>query len=378
MSSKASRGIGSILQHLQISESMKVVQQSGPGGPESLVVDPIYLRPEPKDKEILIEVAYSAVNRLDILQRKGSLPVPKNASPILGLEVTGTVYKLGPKCSGKWKEGDRVMALVNGGGYAEYATVNEDHVMAIPEDMSFKKAAAIPEVWLTAYQLLHMIAKVSRGDIVLIHAGGSGVGTAAVQLAAMAGAKPIVTAGSQEKIDKAIKLGAVAGINYKKEEFDVKIYELTKGKGANIILDCIGSSYWAKNLEALAMDGKWVLYGLLGGPNVKGNILGGLLKKRATLSATTLRTRSDEYKADLVEQFTKNVLPMFSRTGKTKLKAVVDRVFHLDDIQEAHRYVELNKNIGKVLLQVKPSENEPALEEDRDESVVTQSGHGEL
>ncbi|XP_071818529.1 quinone oxidoreductase PIG3-like isoform X2 [Apostichopus japonicus] len=352
---------------LMESSAMKAVQQANPGDADTLFIDGVHPRPEPKDREIVIEVFNSAVNRLDILQRKGALPVPKGASPIIGLEVSGRVHKLGPKCSDKWKEDDRVMALVNGGGYAEYTTVDEDHVMAIPDHMTFTEAAAVPEVWLTAYQLLHLI-------------GGSGVGTAAVQLVVSAGAHAIVTAGSQEKIDKALSLGATAGVNYKVEEFHEKVAELTEGKGVNIILDCVGSSYWSKNLEALAMDGRWVLYGLLGGPNVKGNFLGGLLRKRATLSATTLRTRTDQYKAHLIEEFTANALPLFGRSEQSQLKVVVDKVFPLASIQEAHQYVEGSKNIGKVVLEIKRDEGEVPPEADCDENVVTEeaAAHSDL
>lgn len=360
------------------SSAMKAVQQANPGGPDTLFIDPVYPRPEPKEREIVIEVFNSAVNRLDILQRKGALQVPKGASPVIGLEVSGKVNKLGPKCSAKWKEDDRVMALVNGGGYAEYVTVDEDHVMAIPDHLTFPEAAAIPEVWLTAYQLLHLIGKVSEGEYVLIHAGGSGVGTAAIQLVVSAGAHAIVTAGSQAKLDKALSLGALAAINYKTEQFPQRVKEVTKDHGVDIILDCVGSPYWAKNLEALAMDGRWVLYGLLGGPNVNGNILGSLLKKRATLYTTTLRTRSDQYKAHLLEEFTANALPLLGGNEQSQLKVVLDTVFPLSDIQEAHRYVEQNKNIGKVVLEIK-SEEEVPPEADREESVVTEDGsHSEL
>ncbi|PIK51516.1 putative quinone oxidoreductase PIG3 [Apostichopus japonicus] len=312
---------------LMESSAMKAVQQANPGDADTLFIDGVHPRPEPKDREIVIEVFNSAVNRLDILQRKGALPVPKGASPIIGLEVSGRVHKLGPKCSDKWKE-----------------------------------------------------AKVSEGEYVLIHAGGSGVGTAAVQLVVSAGAHAIVTAGSQEKIDKALSLGATAGVNYKVEEFHEKVAELTEGKGVNIILDCVGSSYWSKNLEALAMDGRWVLYGLLGGPYVKGNFLGGLLRKRATLSATTLRTRTDQYKAHLIEEFTANALPLFGRSEQSQLKVVVDKVFPLASIQEAHQYVEGSKNIGKVVLEIKRDEGEVPPEADCDENVVTEeaAAHSDL
>ncbi|XP_071800736.1 quinone oxidoreductase PIG3-like isoform X1 [Asterias amurensis] len=338
--------------------TMKAPQFDECGGPEKLYIGDV-ARPEPGDDEILVKVFSSAINRADTLQLAGSYKPPPGANPILGLEAAGEVVGLGAGCS-KWKLGDRVALLAPGGGNAEYVVVNEGHVMPIPSHVTMEEAGGLPEVWLTAYQLLHFVGHVKRGDRVLIHGGGSGVGTAAVQLVCLAGAEPIVTAGTKEKLDMAKSLGAVAGFNYKEVDFAEKVLEFTENKGVNLILDCVGGSHWEKNLRTIATEGTWVVYGLLGGASVEGAILGGLLRKRATIVGTTLRPRSIQYKTDLVRAFTENALPYFG----TKLKTVTDRVFSLDEIADAYRHMLANKNIGKILLRVhqeKPSTDHSEL-----------------
>ncbi|XP_038078865.1 quinone oxidoreductase PIG3-like isoform X2 [Patiria miniata] len=343
-------------QPLQVSSSlgdtesmatMKAVSFDEPGGPEKLYIAEVK-RPEPGQGEVLVKVYASAINRADTLQLGGSYNPPPGASEILGLEAAGEVVQLGPGCSSKWKQGDRVAALVAGGGNAEFVLAHEGHLMPMPSHMTMLEAAGIPEVWLTAYQLLHFVGHVKAGDRVLIHAGGSGVGTAAIQLVRLAGAEAIVTAGTQAKLDMAQELGAVAGFNYKQVDFADKVLEFTQNKGVDLILDCVGGSYGEKNLRVIAMEGTWVLYGLMGGVNVDGPILGGILRKRVTLVGTTLRTRSVEYKTDLVEAFTNNALPHFG----TRLKPITDRVFPLEEIVDAHKYMAANKNIGKIVLKV--------------------------
>ncbi|XP_022082012.1 quinone oxidoreductase PIG3-like isoform X2 [Acanthaster planci] len=326
--------------------SMKAVRFDEYGGPEKLYIGEVE-SPIPGQGEVLLKVFATAINRADTLQLAGSYNPPPGASPILGLEATGEVVQLGPGCS-KWKLGDRVAALLPGGGNAEYAVAHEGHLIPVPGHMTVKDAASVPEVWLTAYQLLHFVGHVKGGDRVLIHAGGSGVGTAAIQLVKLAGAEPIVTAGTQAKLEKAEELGAVAGFNYKEVDFADQILEYTKNKGVDLILDCVGASHWEKNLRSIAMDGTWVLYGLMGGAKVDGPILGGVLRKRVTIVGSTLRARSTQYKTDLVQAFTKNALPHFG----TKLIPITDRVFPLEEIVEAHKYMAANKNIGKIILSV--------------------------
>ncbi|XP_058692074.1 quinone oxidoreductase PIG3 isoform X3 [Poecile atricapillus] len=199
-----------------------------PGGPENLYIKEV-MKPDPGEGEVLVKVSASALNRGDLLQRRGKYPPPKGASDILGLEAAGSVAGLGPGCSGRWKIGDAVMALLSGGGQAQYVTVPEGLLMPIPKDMTFIQAAAIPEAWLTAFQLLHFVGKVQEGERVLIHAGASGVGMAAIQLVRLAKAIPIVTAGTQEKLEATANAGAAAGFNYKNEDFSEKVLEFTQG-----------------------------------------------------------------------------------------------------------------------------------------------------
>ncbi|MEQ2248467.1 hypothetical protein ILYODFUR_019391 [Ilyodon furcidens] len=249
------------------------------------------------------------------------------------------------------------MALLGGGGYAEYVSVREELLMPVPNNLTFCQAAAIPEAWLTAFQLLVFIAQVKEGEVVLVHAGASGVGTAAVQLVRLFGAVPIVTAGSQEKLQVAEKLGAAAGYNYKEESFVQGVRDFTGGKGVNVILDCIGGCNWEKNVNSLAVDGRWVLYGTMGGRALEGDLLGKLLSKRGHLLCSLLRSRSLEYKADLVKAFADRALPCFSAQPAT-LRPVIDSTFKLGEIAEAHRHMEANRNIGKIVITVTPQSEE--------------------
>ncbi|XP_012727790.2 quinone oxidoreductase PIG3 isoform X1 [Fundulus heteroclitus] len=335
---------------------MQAVCVDVPGGPENLVLRSIP-RPKPKDGEVLIKVHAAALNRADLLQRRGLYPPPAGESDIIGLEVAGTVDALGQRVKGNWKPDARVMALLCGGGYAEYVSVPEELLMPVPDNLTFSQAAAIPEAWLTAFQLLVFIAQVKEGEVVLVHAGASGVGTAAVQLARLFGAVPVVTAGSQEKLRLAEKLGAAAGYNYKEESFAQGVHDFTGGKGANVILDCIGGCNWEKNVSSLAVDGRWVVYGTMGGRAVEGELLGKLLSKRGHLLCSLLRSRSLQYKADLVKAFADRVLPCFSDQAAT-LRPVIDSTFRLGDIAEAHRHMEANRNMGKIVITVTPQSEE--------------------
>ncbi|XP_076337666.1 quinone oxidoreductase PIG3-like isoform X2 [Tachypleus tridentatus] len=334
------------------SKDMRAVQFEV-GGPEKLFIGKVPI-PSLREKEILIRVVATAVNRADLLQRMGNYPVPPGASDILGLEAAGVVEKLGPDCTRGWTPGDKVMALLAGGGYAEFVASHEDHIMPVPKGLSFEEAASIPEAWLTSYQLLHKIGQIQREETVLIHAGASGVGLAAVQLARLANATVFVTAGSEEKIKKAIELGAKEGFNYKQEDFSEKILQITEGRGVNVILDCVGASYWEKNVKSIAIDGCWILFGLLGGSKVNGDLLKQLLAKRVRLEGTTLRSRSVQYKAELVKEFSKTCLPHLTKSGA--LKTVVNKVFSFEKVDDAHHYMTSNQNIGKIVIQVQARE----------------------
>lgn len=324
---------------------MKAIIVKQPGGAEQLEMGD-YPKPEPKENELLIRVQASAINRLDIINREQERHYFDH--PILGVEVAGIVEKTVPGSG--IEEGARVMGLVNGGGYAEYAIMPADRAMLIPGNLSFEEAAAIPEVFLTAYQTLFWLGKLQKDETVLIHAGGSGVGTAAIQLAKQLGqANVIMTAGSKEKIDFGMKLGADMGINYKEQSFDQEVLKATNDQGVDLILDFIGASYWEMNMASIKLDGRWILIGLLGGATVDQVNLGDLLAKRVQLIGTTLSPRSDEYKAKLTKDFMEKTHPLFVNK---QLKPIIDRVFPLVDIQQAHQYMEADQNIGKIILQV--------------------------
>lgn len=339
------------------SKIMNAVQFGPDGAASSMRIEKVPI-PELRKHEVLIKVYATAINRADILQRSGRYPPPPGESTILGLEAVGTVETIGPDCGSRWVPGDRVMTLLPGGGNAEYVAGHEDLLMPIPTGFTFTKAAAIPEVWLTAFQLLHTVGYVQSGESVLIHAGGSGVGTAAVQLAGLVGAKSFVTAGSSEKINKARKLGAVEGFNYKEGDFGPSVLEATGGKGVDLILDCIGGSFYEQNMKSVKMEGRWVVYGLLGGGNINGDTLAQILRKRISITGTTLRARSVQYKGELVKNFTEAALPHFE---SGKLQPIIDTVFPLENIADAHKYMESNANTGKIVIEVRKEDAKEEL-----------------
>ncbi len=306
-------------------------------------------RPVPvaKEGEVLVKIHYTAINRADTLQRAGKYPVPPGETDILGLEMSGTVVGNGTT---KFPTNSKVMSLLGGGGYAEYVAVDENMLMPVPDGVSLRVAAGIPETWLTAYQLLHFVTEVKANDTVVIHAGGSGVGTAATQLATQHGCRVFVTAGTDEKIAKGVELGATGGANYKKTDWDVEILNQAGDDGVNAVLDCVGGSYWKQNANVLSVDGRWTLYGLMGGAQVEGPLLGLMLRKRLRMQATTLRSRSLEYKKELTKEFSSHALDLFA---SQRYQVIVDKEsFDLETAQESHDYMETNANIGKILLKV--------------------------
>lgn len=303
--------------------------------------------PHPSSQEILVKVAYSALNRADLLQREGNYPVPPGDSPIMGLEMSGEVVGLGAAVS-KWKVGDQVHGLLNGGGYAEYAVIHEEMAMPIPKGLNLQQAAAIPEVFLTAFQALHWIGKLQAGETVLIHAGASGVGTAALQLVKLTDAVPIVTA-SAGKHDICRKLGAAKAIDYRSEDFADAVLNFTADRGADIIVDFIAADYFNQNLRTLALDGRMIMLALMGGVKVPEVNLATILRKRLQITGTTLRSRSLDYKIRLTKDFYRHAHHHFS---SGQLRPVIDSVYPWEKIKEAHQYMEANKNQGKILLQI--------------------------
>lgn len=298
-------------------------------------------------REVLVKTHATALNRADILQRKGLYPPPPGESNIPGLEVAGEIVGLGKDVK-NWQVGDRVMALLAGGGYAEYVKIPEQLLMPIPENFSYENAAAIPEAFLTAWQALFLLAKLSPDERVLIHAGASGVGSAAIQLAKLKRTEVIVTA-SGSKLDFCRELGADVGLDYKAGDFKQVLIEHARN-GFNVIIDFVGAPYFDLNIQALGLDGRMVLLGLMGGVKLPSINISPILYKRLTLKGSTLRARSLSYKTKLVGDFVKNGLPKFKND---QLKPIVDTVFDWKEVQAAHRYMESNKNKGKIVLMVR-------------------------
>jgi len=304
--------------------------------------------PQMSDEDLLINVKATAINRADLLQRRGLYPPPAGASPIMGLEMAGVVEKVGSSVSG-WKQGDRVFALLSGGGYAEKVSIPAGMAMRIPDHFSFEQAAAIPEVFLTAYLNLFVLGGLKENQTVLIHAGASGVGTAAIQLVRETGATSIVTASSEEKRNACLQLGASVAIDYKAGPFAPSVKAATGGRGVDIILDFIGAAYWEQNMESLATDGRLIVIGLMGGSKVKELDLAVLHSRRLQIIGTALRSQSVVEKISLTEQFIGFAM---SRFADGRLKPIIDSVWDLTQANDAHEYMEQNKNTGKIILRV--------------------------
>jgi tumor protein p53-inducible protein 3 len=322
-------------------KAINIISQKGP----SIEIGEVPT-PQLGPNQILIKVKAAGINRADLLQKEGKYPPPPGASELLGLEVSGVLEEVGHGVN-RFKKGDRVFALLAGGGYAEYVAVHEGSVMLLPNNLSFEEGAGIAEVFLTAHQALNWLGQMKADDHVLVHAGASGVGTAAIQLASLAGANVFVTAGSQEKIEYCKSLGAVDGVNYKTtKDLAGDLKTLTGGKGFDIILDFIGAPYAEVNTKVIAVDGRWILLAFMGGINAELN-LASVLMKRIQLKGSTLRARTNDYKARLVEDFSNQYLKQF--TDGT-LRPVIDKVFDWNDAEAAHQYMENNLNKGKIIL----------------------------
>jgi putative PIG3 family NAD(P)H quinone oxidoreductase len=325
---------------------MKAVLIDKPGVAEVLKIGETPV-PVPKEDEILVKVHAAALNRADIMQREGKYPPPSWASEILGLEMAGDVYALGNKVT-KWKKGEKVFGLLPGGGYAEFAIINERMANKIPSNLSYEAAAAISEVFLTAYQAVVWHSKLQKDENILVHAGASGVGTAAIQIAKTIGAKIFATA-SKKKHKLCLELGAEKTIDYKQEDFADRINEFTKGKGVNVIIDFIAGPYFMQNLKSLSLDGRLIMLATLGGTKFADADIRHILMKRLTVIGSTLRSRTREYQVKLNKDFMNFALEKFENGT---LKPVIDKVIDWIDVQEAHRYMEANKNTGKIVLKI--------------------------
>lgn len=326
---------------------MLAVHVRSAGGPEQLAVIEL-ADPVPKSHEVLIEIHASALNRADLLQRRGLYPAPAGESEILGLECAGVVRAVGNEVS-EYRPGARVMALLGGGGYAELVSVHERLVMPIPETLSFEHAAAIPEAFLTAYEALLNAANLAPGERVLIHAGASGVGSAAVQIARELGAFVYATAKGEHKLALLQSLGVERAIDYASEDFLEVIQRDTGGRGVDVIVDFIGASYAERNHAGLATGGRWVVVGLLGGARASVD-LGRLLMRRQTLTGIVMRARPLPDKSAIVRAFRRELLPFFD---DGRLRPIVDSVYPLTEARAAHERMEANANAGKIILAVR-------------------------
>jgi putative PIG3 family NAD(P)H quinone oxidoreductase len=326
---------------------MRAITFDTPGGPEVLhlaeVPDPVLGR-----QDLLVRVHATALNRADTLQRRGQYPPPPGESEILGLELAGVVEAVGAETRG-FVPGDRIFGLIGGGGYAEQAVIDYRLAMPMPQEWDFVQAAAVPEVFFTANETLFTLGGLQKGETVLIHAGASGVGTAGIQMVRQAGARAFVTAGSADKITRAVELGAEVGINYKEEDFAARVLELTHKAGVDLIQDFIGAAYWQRNLQCLKVGGRLVLVGLMGGAKVDAD-LGLLLRKRLQVIGSVLRSQPLENKIAITQRFRERWLPLLENGT---IRPIIDSAFPLAEAAAAHRYMEENRNIGKIMLVVK-------------------------
>ena len=325
---------------------MKAVVVSEPGGPENLRLDEV---PDPVAGagEVVIDVAATAVNRPDVLQRMGLYPAPPGAPPYLGLECSGTVSAVGDGV-GDWSPGDQVCALLAGGGYAERVAVPAGQVLPVPDGVPLADAAALPEVVCTVWSNVFMAAGLRPGETLLVHGGSSGIGTMAIQLARQVGARVAVTAGSEAKLTRCRELGAEILVNYREADFVSAVQEATGGHGADVVLDIMGAKYLARNLEVLATNGRLVVIGRLGGSTAELD-LAKLMSKRAAVLGTLLRPRPVAEKAAIVASVREHVWPLVARGT---VRPVIHARWPLAEVAEAHRTMEASTHVGKLLLTV--------------------------
>lgn len=327
-------------------ETMTVIEASGSGGPEVLVPGTRPL-PSPGPGEVLIKVAAAGVNRPDVLQRQGLYPPPKGASDLLGLEVAGHIAATGPGAA-RFKEGDAVCALVNGGGYAEFAVAPEQATLPVPNSLPMIEAAALPETVFTVWNNVFERGGLRAGDWLLVHGGASGIGTTAIQIGTLFGAKVIVTVGSDEKMKACEALGAVRAINYRTEDFVEVVKEVTGGHGADVILDMVGGGYIERDLRCAALEGRIVQIAFLQGSKVEIDLMR-LMMRRLTLTGSTLRAQSADAKSRMAVAIEQNVWPLIEAG---KFKPVIDSTFGLKEAGAAHARIDDPAHIGKIVLVV--------------------------
>jgi putative PIG3 family NAD(P)H quinone oxidoreductase len=331
-----------------------VLIREGKGPLENLYIGDT-LKPKPGAGQVLVKIRAFGVNRMDILQREGNYPPPPGASSILGVEFSGNIAELGPNASA-YNIGDEVLGLVGGGSYAEYVVCSEKLLISKPNHLTWTEAASIPENFLTALQALVLCSGIQENDDILIHAGASGVGIAAIQMSRMYGAKTVTaTASSKEKLDSLLAMpnGATHVANYKTQDFSAEVKKTTQGQGVDIIIDFVGQSHWNKNIDSLALDGRMTLLALLSGSEVPSANIAPILFKRLRIQGSTLRSRTIEYQASLVERFKAEAIDKITGCeGKGSMKTYIHKVYPWTKIQEAHQEMEANKNSGKIVIEV--------------------------
>ena len=323
---------------------MRAVEVSTPGGPEVLkaVERPV---PAPKPHEILIKVAAAGVNRPDVLQRQGHYPVPPDASDLPGLEVAGEVAAVGASAK-MWKVGDKVCALVHGGGYAEYCVTPEVTALPVPKGLSFTEAASLPETFFTVWGNVYDRAKLAPGESLLVQGGSSGIGVTAIQMAKATGNRVFATAGSDEKCAACVRLGAEKAFNYKTQDWAEGVKAATGGKGVNVILDMVGGDYFPKELKSLADDGRLVFIAFLRGPKTELDI-NELMRRRLTVSGSTLRPRTVDFKGYLAKNLREKIWPLIEAG---RIRPEIYKTFSLEKASDAHRLMESSQHIGKLVL----------------------------
>ncbi|MGB6976117.1 MAG: NAD(P)H-quinone oxidoreductase [Gammaproteobacteria bacterium] len=323
---------------------MRIITYSQPGAAEVLKLSEAPI-PQPGAFDLLVKIKVAGLNRADIAQREGNYPPPAGHSPILGLEIAGEVVALGNRVR-CWQKGDRVFGLVNGGGYAEYGLLDHRLAIPLPESWDYVQGAAVAEAFLTAYVTLFELGELRSKQTVLFHGGGSGVGTAVIQLAHYSKAIVYITAGSSGKIERCLALGANAGINYHTQDFIEIIRQMTQGNGVDVIIDCVGQAYFPRNLLCLKPGGRLIQLAVMSGVQAELN-LGQLLNRRWQIKGCSMRRLPLKDKRRITQRFIQRWLPLL-QSGK--VRPIIDRVFPFTQVQDAHRYMESSQHFGKIVL----------------------------
>ena len=330
----------------QVPENMTAIGFDAPGGPEVLRPETVSV-PQPGEGQVLLRVSYAGVNRPDVAQRQGLYPPPPGASPLPGLEVSGTIVAVGDGLPREYI-GERYCALVSGGGYAEYCLAHIGHCLPVPDGMPMAEAAAIPETLFTVWHNVFERGWATEGETLLIHGGTSGIGTMATMLAKTFGLTVITTCGDDAKCAASRNLGADLSINYREQDFVEAVLDFTGGKGAEVVLDMVSGDYVARNMKCMAMDGRHVTIAVLGGAKAEIN-MAVVMTRRYTMTGSTLRPRSDAFKTLLAGEIESNAWPLFEAGT---LRPVMDRSFPLAEAAAAHAYMETGDHVGKIVLEV--------------------------